>query len=253
MTVTTNTGAEHLFLKLQHFARLSDEDRAALDKGACDSVREMQARRDLIREGDDPKVVRLILSGWACRYKALPDGRRQILGFFIPGDLCDLNVYILKKMDHSIGAITRGKYAVIRPHDMIALTQDRPRIAQALWWHELVTVAIQREWLLNVGQRSAYEKIAHLLVELFVRLRAVNLTRDQSCNFPITQTDIAEATGLTSVHVNRMLQTLRSEGLVDLSHRRLTILDLAGLMRAALFNSDYLHLDHEGQHLDARS
>jgi len=210
-------------------------------------------RRDQIPEGQKPEHVRLIVSGWACRYKDLPDGRRQIVGFFLPGDLCDLNVYILKAMDHTIGAITRVTYALIDPDDIDKLVPERPRIAQALWWHELVKASIQREWLLNIGQRSAYERIAHLLTELFVRLRAVGLTNGNSCDFPITQSDIADATGLTSVHVNRTIQELRADKLIELSQRRLTIPDLDLLMQAGLFNSNYLHLDHEGRHLHANA
>ena len=240
-----------LAIRLQNYARLSSEDRAALDMAGRASIQEAAPRRDIVREGDDPKAVRLILSGWACRYKGLPDGRRQIVGFFIPGDFCDFNVYILKEMDHTIGAITRVQYAAISPEDMSRLTETRPRIAQAFWWQELVNAAIQREWLLNIGQRSAYERIAHLLVELYLRLRAVGLAENGSCEFPITQNDLAEATGLTPVHVNRTLQELRRDGLIELAHRRLTIPKLDKMMGVAMFNPNYLHLDHEGAHLDA--
>jgi len=240
-----------LAIRLQNYTRLSADDRAALDSVSRASVHEAPPRRDIAREGDDPKVVRLILSGWACRYKGLPDGRRQIVGFFIPGDFCDLNVYILKEMDHTIGAITRVQYAAITPDEMNRLTEKRPRVLQALWWHELVDSAIQREWLLNIGQRSAYERIAHLLVELYLRLRAVGLASNGSCDFPVTQNDLAEATGLTPVHVNRTLQELRRDGLIELAHKHLTIPHLDKLMGAAMFNPNYLHLDHDGAHLDA--
>ena len=240
-----------LAIRLENYARLSAEDRAALHSVGRASVQEALPRRDIVREGDDPKTVRLVLSGWACRYKGLPDGRRQIVGFFIPGDFCDLNVYILKEMDHTIGAITRVQYASIAPEDMDRLTEKRPRIAQALWWHELVDSAVQREWLLNIGQRSAYERIAHLLVELYLRLRAVGLAENGACDFPITQNDLAEATGLTPVHVNRTLQELRRDGLIELAHKHLTIPRLDKLMDVALFNPNYLHLEHEGRQLDA--
>ena len=110
------------------------------------STREISARRDLIREGDRPRYVYVMLDGWACRYKTLPDGRRQIVAFFIAGDLCDLNVYILKEMDHSVAAITPIRVAEISREELEHVTANYPRITQALWWNELVTVSIQREW-----------------------------------------------------------------------------------------------------------
>ena len=185
-----------LALRLQAFTKLSKDDRAAVDRLARRTVREVAARRDVIREGDRPRAVNLVLDGWACRYKTLPDGRRQIVALFVPGDLCDINVFILKEMDHNIGAITSLRVAEIGRDHFEALMLDHPRIAQALWWDELVTVAIQREWTLNVGQRTAYERIAHLMVELFLRLQAVDLVRGSQCDFPLTQVDIADATGL---------------------------------------------------------
>ena len=192
-----------------------------------------------------------MVDGWACRYKTLPDGRRQIVAFFVPGDICDLNVYILSQMDHSLGAITRLSVADIGRDEMDALAGSSPRITQALWWESLVQASIQREWTLNIGQRTAYERIAHLLVELFLRLRSVGMTQGDSCDFPLTQTDLADATGLTSVHVNRTLQELRRNGLVVLERKRLTIPELQKLKDAAMFNANYLHLDHEGRYLDA--
>jgi CRP-like cAMP-binding protein len=236
--------------KLQAFTRLSSDDQAALAQ-VSRNFRFVDARRDVIAEGDRPRHVNLVLDGWACRYKQLPDGKRQIVSLFVPGDFCDLNVYILKQMDHSIGAITRLKVAMITPEEMNALTTERPRITQALWWHELVTAAVQREWTLNIGQRSAYERLAHLLIELYLRLKAVGRAHDGRCDFPLTQNDLADASGLTSVHVNRTLQELRRDGLIELERKQLQILDLERMMDVAMFNPNYLHLDHEGRHLDA--
>src|SRR3954449_1815526 len=158
--------------KLESFTKLSADDRAALNSIAK-NTRFVDPRRDLISEGDKPRYVHLVIDGWGARYKTLPDGKRQIVSLFLPGDFCDLNIYILKQMDHSIGAITRLKVAMITPEEMNKLTSERPRVTQALWWHELVTTAIQREWTLNLGQRSAYERLAHLLVELYLRLKTV--------------------------------------------------------------------------------
>jgi CRP-like cAMP-binding protein len=244
--------AQALALRLDAFTRLSSEDRAAIAR-VSKTTRVVPPRRDLIREGEMPKFVHLMTDGWACRYKTLPDGRRQIVAFFVPGDFCDLNVYILREMDHSIGAITRLSVADITREDMDELTEKHPRVTQALWWEALVNSAIQREWTLNVGQRTAYERIAHLLVELFLRLRTVGQTQGDSCDFPLTQNDLADATGLTSVHVNRTLQELRRDDLIVLERKRLTIPDLKKLMAASMFNSNYLHLDHEGRYLDANS
>lgn len=239
-----------LALRLEAFTRLSNDDRAALAR-VSHVTREAPPRRDVVREGEKPRDVHLVVQGLACRYKTLPDGRRQIVGFFVPGDFCDLNVYVLQEMDHSIAAITRVRVADIDRDAMDALTAERPRVTQALWWHELVNASMQREWILNIGQRTAYERLAHLLVEMFLRLRAVGLTQGQCCDFPVTQTDLADATGLTSVHVNRTLQELRRDGLIELAHKRLRIPDLQRLMDASMFNANYLHLEHEGRHLDA--
>ena len=241
----------YLALRLQAFTRLSQDDLAAIDQLAKRGLRDIGARRDLLQEGDPPRVVNLILDGWASRYKTLPDGRRQIVGLFLPGDLCDMNVYLLKQMDHNIGAITALRVAEITREDFERLLARHPRLAEALFWNELVTVAIQREWTLNLGQRSAYERIAHLLCETFLRLRTVGLTSDSMCPFPLTQLDIADASGLTAVHVNRTLQELRRDRLIELQSRILTIPDLEALKSAALFNDNYLHLNHEGAHLDA--
>jgi CRP-like cAMP-binding protein len=238
--------------KLETFTKLSADDKAALAE-VSRNVRFVEARRDLISEGDRPRFVHLILDGWACRYKELPDGRRQVVSFFVPCDFCDINAYILKYVDNSIGAITRLKVAEIRPEDMSALTETRPRLLQALWWHELVTSAVQREWTLNVGQRSAYQRLAHLLIELYIRLETVDRAWNGRCDFPLTQTDLADATGLTPVHANRTLQELRRDGLIELDRKQLHILDLDRMIDVAMFNPNYLHLEHEGRHLDANA
>lgn len=237
--------------KLENFARLSTQDKRALEDLASERVRRFEAREDIIHEGDTPEMVNLIQEGWACRYKHLEDGRRQIISFFLPGDLCDLHIFVLREMDHSLGAITPVTLAQIPRQAFEEITLKHPRITQALWWESLVSAAIQREWTVNTGQRDALERVAHLLCELFHRLRAVGLADDDTCDLPVTQTDLADATGLSPVHVNRTLQDLRRDGLIELKGRVLRIPDLDGLMRAALFNPNYLHLNREGRHLDA--
>lgn len=241
----------YLTRKLEQFARLSGDDRAALERMASRQLRRVEPRQDVISEGDRPEMVNLVVDGWACRYKLLEDGRRQIVSFFVPGDICDLNVFILRRIDHSIAAITPVVLAEISRELLEETTLGHARITQALWWETLVTTSIQREWTLNVGQRDATERLAHLFCELFLRLRSIGLTDGDSCDFPVTQAALADASGLSHVHVSRTLTALRDSGLVSLRRRRLTIPDLDALMDAALFNPNYLHLGGEGRYLDA--
>ncbi|PAX09131.1 cyclic nucleotide-binding protein [Sphingomonas lenta] len=233
--------------KLSYFTRLSPDETAAVDQAADGLTRALPAKRDLIREGDPPHAVFLITAGWACRYKTLADGRRQIVAFLLPGDLCDVNNHVLRAMDHAIGALTPIQYVEIGHDRLSTLAQGSSRIGQALWWRMLVNVAVQREWTLNNGQRSALERIGHLFCELYYRLRCVGLTSGTGYAFPLTQNDLAEATGLTPVHVNRTLQEMRATGLIVLKERMLDIPDLELLEDTVLFNPDYLHLQEEGR------
>jgi CRP-like cAMP-binding protein len=237
--------------KLEQYVRLSGADCDALHRIAGQGIRTLRAREDILREGDSPRAVNLIVEGWACRYKMLEDGRRQLIAFFLPGDLCDLNIFILRKMDHSVGTITPVRYVQLTREAFDRLAEDHPRVLQALWWDSLVTSAIQREWTVNLGQRSALERIAHLVCELFMRAKGVGLTRDNAMDFPPTQNDLSEATGMTPVHVNRTVQEMRSRGLIHWHGKRIEIPYWDGLCEVAMFNSNYLHLDHEGAHLDA--
>ena len=241
----------HLIRKLEHFVRLSAADRAMLDRAASERVRSFGPRVDIAREGDRPRDVHMILAGWACRYKQLEDGRRQIVSFFLPGDICDLNIFILREMDHSIGTITSVTVADLSREFFDEISSGFPRIATAFWWESLVNAAIQREWTMSLGQRTAAERMSHLLCEIFLRLRLAGLTREESCDFPLTQSDLADATGLSKVHVNRTLQELRSAELIVLKGKSLTIPNLERLMNEGLFNANYLHMNREGRQLDA--
>lgn len=228
--------------KVGCFVPLSNEERASLDAVWRRKQLSAATNQDIAREGEPPQAVYLIQSGWACRYKMLEDGRRQILSIFLPGDLCDLNVFILKRLDHSLLALTQVEYAALSQADLEGLTRH-PRIFQALCWEALVNSAIQREWTVNLGQRSALERLAHLLCELFIRLRMVGLTNGDSCELPLTQIDLADTLGLTSVHVSRTLKELRERNLIRLHDRQLRIIDFEALCAVALFDPKYLHLD----------
>jgi CRP-like cAMP-binding protein len=234
---------EPLVRLLSRYMPLDADDHAALSSLVVGPLLHREARTDIAREGDNPTVIRLLVSGWACRYKDLPDGRRQIVGFFLPGDFCDLNVYILSELDHSIGALTDVRYFDIQPHQFQAVIDARPHLTRALLWHEMVASGIQREWLLSIGQRSPLERLAHLFVELYYRLRAVDLADNLAFDFPITQHHLAEANGISLVHLNRTLQEMRRARLIELSDRQLRIVDLDELKRVAMFKRSYLHFN----------
>lgn len=236
--------------RLEEYIPLTDADRAELQRLCTQSTQTIQAKRDLMREGDAPRFFYVILEGWACHYRSLENGRRQIVDFAIPGDLCDLNLFILDKMDHSIGTITRLKVAEVRRDVLHRVVTNYPNITTALWWVELVSKSIHREWIVNVGQRSARERIAHLFCEMFLRLESVGLTDGFSCDFPLTQNDLADTTGLTAVHVNRTIQELRRDGLIVFERHRLTIPDMRALQSAGLFNPNYLHIRRLHRHTD---
>lgn len=230
-----------LVAKLQTRARLDDEDRDSLNALYADA-REIGARRSIIREGERPDHVHLMVEGWAARYKLLPDGARQITAFLIPGDFCDLHVTILGEMDHGISTLTRSRVAFIPRSRMEALTQ-RPSLAKAFWWSTLVDEAVLRSWIVNIGRRDAFEAIGHLICELYVRMKNIGLVDGQRFDLPLTQEEIGDALGLTSVHVNRVLQRLRSEDLISFRQGLLTIRDYRALETASGFNPNYLHIE----------
>ncbi|UYV15755.1 Crp/Fnr family transcriptional regulator [Porphyrobacter sp. ULC335] len=243
MQTLTSAGIESLFRLLGRYMPLNEADREALSSLEMGPICTREARSDIASEGENPTAVRLLVSGWACRYKDLPDGRRQIVGFFLPGDFCDLNIYILSELDHSIGALTNVRYYDIQPHQFQEVLDERPHLLRALLWHEMVSAGIQREWLLSIGQRSPMERLAHLFVELYYRLQTVGLATGLSFDLPITQNHLAEANGLSLVHLNRTLQEMRREELIELSDKQLRIVDLDRLKRVAMFNSNYLHFN----------
>ena len=238
--------SDALTRKLSGYASLSPEEQAAL-RAAPSQVRRVGAREDIIHEGARTGGVNLVLEGFAARYKMLEDGRRQLLSYFVPGDFCDLRVFVLERMDHSIMTIAPSLMASISKEAVNDITERFPRLTRALWWSTLVEEATTREWLMNIGQRTAYERAAHLFCEICWRLRAVDLSRQtgpDSCvfDFPVTQLELGDTLGLSAVHMNRILQELRRDGLITLKSGILAILNLDTLSRVAMFDPAYLHL-----------
>lgn len=226
--------------KLNGFADFGETDQEALEKLFRHSITG-RGGEVLIEEGDRPGHVHLLVEGWAYRYKLLPDGGRQILAYLIPGDLCDFQVFLLAEMDHSIGLLSEATIALIEPDEMHTLLTERPIIARALHWASMVDEAISREWLVNVARRDAYDRVAHLLCEMWYRMDAVGLVDHDRLSLPLTQAELGDTVGLTPVSVNRVLQRLRREGVITLRDRQLTILDVGRLKQIAGFNDNYLH------------
>ncbi|MCJ2086336.1 Crp/Fnr family transcriptional regulator [Methylobacterium sp. E-005] len=231
-----------LIRKLESIAALSDKERRAI-QSLPGRIQNLGAQQDIVRDGDQPKHCCVILDGWACRYKLLSQGRRQILSFHISGDIPDLPSLHVPTMDHSIATLTKAVVALIPHESLRELTARHPGIAAAFWRDTLVDAGIFRAWLISLGQRSAFEHVAHLFCELYLKLQAVGLAGDHRCPLPITQADIADALGLTPVHVNRVLQEMRGRTLITLRGRMLVIQAWDELLRLSEFDPTYLQLE----------
>jgi CRP-like cAMP-binding protein len=203
----------------------------------------IKADQDIVREGDAPTRSCLLLSGFACTYKVTAQGKRQIVSFNIPVDIPDLQSLHLKVLDNAISTISPCSVGFIAYDDLRDICTRYPRITAAFWRETLIDAAIFRGWVLNVGQREAYTRMAHVLCELLTHLRAVDLVEDQGCILPITQGEFADALGVTTVHVNRVLQAMRADGLIKLTGDRLNIPDWEKLKQAGEFDLAYLHLE----------
>ena len=230
--------------KLEARDALSDQERATLVACASDEAK-FPAGADLVREGARPDTSMLVIDGFTTRYRDAPDGSRQIMAIHVPGDFVDLHSFLLKEMDHSVGALSACR--VMRfPHVRLrARTETHPHLTRLLWLMTLIDSSIHREWLAAAAQ-PAPEQIAHLICELYVRLEITGLVGpDESFGLPMTQTELGEALGLSAVHVNRSLQQLRSEGLFTWQNQIIRILDWDALKHRAAFDDRYLHLVRE--------
>ncbi len=183
----------------------------------------------------------VVLEGWVCRYKILPSGSRQIMAFLMPGDACDLHIKLLAAMDHSIQAITPAMVATVTKVDMQAMMHKHPNIANAMYSAQLVDEGVMRAWIFSMGRRSSVERVAHLICELYLRARNIGLTDDDEFDLPLSQLVLADALGMTAVHINRILKELRLAGAMSLKRGSVTILDPVKLIQIAGFDENYLH------------
>jgi CRP-like cAMP-binding protein len=234
-------GYNPLVAKLCHFASLSDEEIGVLE-ALCSNQERFSAGVNLAEEGDPARLGFVVTRGMACRYRLLADGRRQILNFLIPGDFFDLHAFLFRSMDHSIVTIATTRLARITRDKVIEVATCYPRIGAAFWWSAMQEAAMLRERVVTLGRRNARGRVAYLLCELVWRQRAIGTGEDHAIRLPLTQLDIADTLGLTAVHVNRVLQAFRREGLITLVQRRLVLHDFDRLQNLAGLTQDYLHL-----------
>lgn len=205
----------------------------------------MDAHTDIISEGDNPSRVTIVLEGFACRYKILPDGQRSIMAYLLPGDFCDLYVAILGHMDHSIATLSKCRIVSLDPDTLESLL-DHPRLRKALWWAELVDHAISRQWIVSHARRTGDKMVAHLLCEILERLKAVGLGQGDGFFLPVTQSELGDTLGVSTVHINRVMAQLRDRKLILQQRRHIRVPDVQKLRDYCGFDAGYLHLNGRG-------
>ena len=235
---------DRLVLKLERRDAVSIEEKRVLESAVV-RIETHAAHEDVIIEGVPQTESRLQLDGVSCRYKAMSDGRRQIMELHFGGDFVDLHSFTLKHLDHNVGAITRVSFAIVPHVALREITETQPHLTRLLWLTTMLDAAVQREWVVSAGRRSAMGRLAHLFCELFVRLGVAGLTEGNHYSLPLTQEDMADVCGLTPVHVNRTLQELRATGTVEWQRGTVTIKDWAALQAFGEFDPDYLYLDRQ--------
>jgi CRP-like cAMP-binding protein len=228
-----------LILQLERFGRLSPEEKLALTAMRLRS-RRVGPRQDLACDSDGPDFDDVLLAGFACRYVVLPNGRRQVLAYILPGEFWGRRAAGRDIPEHAIATLSAVKIGTFAREEIAGLAYRFPALGCALELSRAVEQATLYQWLLNLGQRSALERTAHILCELFVRLRCLGLTHESSCEVPLRQADIADALALSAVHLNRTLTRIRRLGIGSFLRHHLLIQDLPALQELAGFRPDYL-------------
>ena len=242
MISSTRLALQPLINKLQLWAPLTDADREAL-LSLPFTLRHLKAGYHIIWDGDKPLHCCLLIHGYAYRHKIVHEGKKQIFSLHMDGDLIDLQNSLLGRADHNVETLTECDVALIPVEAIRKIAFDRPSIGMAMWYDTLVEGSIFREWIANIGRRTARARIAHLICEFAMRLKAAQLGAPDGFTVPMSQEWISDAVSLTSIHVNRVLKSLQTDGLIHRSRRWIEIRDWDGLAQAGDFNPAYLHLD----------
>jgi len=230
------------FLMGRGRGRMTPEERKVLEDSAA-SVKEYPARHHLVRRGEPVDTSMMLIEGYVSRYMDDREGYRQLVSVHIPGDFVDLHGFPTGRLDHDIGTLGPVKMALFDHQTLVGITERHPSLTRFLWFATLIDAAMHREWIFRLGRLGAEGRLAHFFCELYARLEMVGLAHGGAFDLPLTQPDLAEACGLTGVHVNRTLRTLRERGLLTFRNGRVEILDHRGLCTAAEFASDYLYAD----------
>lgn len=228
-------------LRNRRGAELTDEERARLE-ASISEVRRVEARTTLVKPGEQIHVSTLLVEGMMSRYIDDRKGMRQLVAIHVPGEFVDLHAYPMQVLDHSIATLTEATVAIV-PHDALdGIREDMPELTRKLWFSTLMDAAMHRAWLFRVGRLDAVGRVAHFLSETNARLEAVGLSDGRRFTLDITQSDLAEICGLTSVHTNRVMRQLREMGLCTFRASAVEILDRAGLEHRGNFDPHYLYL-----------
>jgi CRP-like cAMP-binding protein len=233
---------ESFLKRLRISTEIDQEDERAI-RNLPIAVKQVAGGEPIVSVGDRPSACCLVIDGFVLRSKIVGTGHRQILAFHQPGDVPDLQSLFLHVMDHDVSALGNSVLGFIPHAPLREFIKRRPNIAQALWRDTLTDASIFRDWICNIGQRDATSRVAHLVLELYTRLKAIGRTDGASFSFPATQALFADAVGTSVVHMNRVVQELRGRGLLDFDRGRISILDEAKLREIADFDALYLHLD----------
>ena len=224
---------------------LNIEERQAIET-AMGVIREVPARRQLIRRGERVEASTFLIEGYVCRYMDDRDGHRQLVAIHVPGDFVDLHAFPMKRLDHDIATLGPVRIGLYDHRVLADLTERMPHLTRKLWFSTLLDAAMHREWIFRLGRLGAEGRIGHFFCELFVRLNMVGLVDRDRFRLPLTQVDLGEACGLTGVHVNRTLRTLREDGMLEFRNGEVVMLDFKRLARLAEFDADYLYRDDAG-------
>jgi CRP-like cAMP-binding protein len=243
-TTSVDDLLQPFFRKILLRDQLGIEEQRAIAAAADHRVR-FVAGEDLVREGSRPTHSMLVAEGFTCRYRVVREGERQLTAIHLPGDFVDLHSFLLKEMDHSVGALTDCTIITFPHERLVKVTERFPHLTRLLWLLTLLDGAIHREWLIGMGRLSAPQRTAHLMCELYTRLEALGLVANHRFNFPVTQAAVADAVGISAVHVNRVLQELRQRDLISWDGGFVEILDWNLLAEVGEFDDLYLHLIQE--------